>query len=358
MASEISRIRSRFVGLARNGKYGVMRTVGISRLIGAATYKLRHPALALANLPVKDYEKAVRDTEYFRVQSDRHGADTAARKSRQFRLTLRSIRNEYIRDRQHAAVVVMDGDRLIDRLDGTHRLSALRFLGYKAVPVLVVEPSDYAAFMARHATEQFPKWYQPIELVPGVWTGKWSDHKQGAVLEMLPDVKGKAVLDIGCNSGLYSLECAKRGAKVVYGVDKRAEAIRQAEYVRVVWGASDRRCHKAHFTHANILRSLGAIKRAEIVVACCVLYHLTDGLHSVMKAIRDSSVHTILVQGNRNRAKKFDKDKLAEIHAQPIELQTEKAVFDLPQFGQLMSKYGFMQWSSKPGVFPVAVYVR
>ena len=35
----------------------------------------------------------------------------------------------------------------------------------------------------------------------------------------LPDLRGLTVLDIGCNSGFFSLECKRRGAARVVGID-------------------------------------------------------------------------------------------------------------------------------------------
>lgn len=50
---------------------------------------------------------------------------------------------------------------------------------------------------------------------------------------------GKRVLDIACNAGFWSLQCALLGAAEVIGFDARPELIAQAEFVRSVVGAKN-----------------------------------------------------------------------------------------------------------------------
>ena len=52
--------------------------------------------------------------------------------------------------------------------------------------------------------------------------------------ETCGDVRGKTVLDIGCGSGRYSIEFAKRGATQVVGIDFASNMVKLAqEYARV-----------------------------------------------------------------------------------------------------------------------------
>ncbi|MBC8392850.1 MAG: DUF1698 domain-containing protein, partial [Deltaproteobacteria bacterium] len=51
------------------------------------------------------------------------------------------------------------------------------------------------------------------------------------------DVKGKRVLDVGCNEGFFSLKLAQMGAREVVGIDADALRIKKANYVCNVLGA-------------------------------------------------------------------------------------------------------------------------
>ncbi|MGH2699183.1 MAG: DUF1698 domain-containing protein, partial [Actinomycetota bacterium] len=44
-------------------------------------------------------------------------------------------------------------------------------------------------------------------------------------------LRGKRVLDLGCNAGFWSLEALDRGADFVLGIDGRDMHIEQAEFV-------------------------------------------------------------------------------------------------------------------------------
>jgi tRNA (mo5U34)-methyltransferase len=50
------------------------------------------------------------------------------------------------------------------------------------------------------------------------------------------DFSGKTVLDVGCNSGFFSLVAKLRGARQVMGVDRRMDRIDQARLIREITG--------------------------------------------------------------------------------------------------------------------------
>ncbi|MGE3758800.1 MAG: DUF1698 domain-containing protein, partial [Pseudobdellovibrionaceae bacterium] len=80
--------------------------------------------------------------------------------------------------------------------------------------------------------DRAPGWYQKIDLGNGLVTktrsvfGEELDHprKRWACIESaVPDLKGKSVLDLGCNAGFISFEAKRRGASYVCGVDLKKE---------------------------------------------------------------------------------------------------------------------------------------
>jgi 2-polyprenyl-3-methyl-5-hydroxy-6-metoxy-1,4-benzoquinol methylase len=54
------------------------------------------------------------------------------------------------------------------------------------------------------------------------------------------DVRGKAVLDVGCGSGVYAADFARRGARRVVGVDFSANMLALAEHEAAAQGVADR----------------------------------------------------------------------------------------------------------------------
>ena len=54
--------------------------------------------------------------------------------------------------------------------------------------------------------------------------GEWHQLQK-----LIPDVSGKAVLDIGCGYGWHSRYCLEQGAAYVLGIDASAKMIAEAE---------------------------------------------------------------------------------------------------------------------------------
>lgn len=77
-------------------------------------------------------------------------------------------------------------------------------------------------------------WYQRIPIRHGIETpGKVNSVRRLAQME-LGDLTGKAVLDVGCNSGMYSFECKKRNAGRVIGIDLDEFRLSQAHTINEI----------------------------------------------------------------------------------------------------------------------------
>lgn len=110
------------------------------------------------------------------------------------------------------------------------------------------------------------------------------------------DLRGKSVLDIGCNGGFYSIEMKRRGAGRVLGIDHDEDYLRQARFAAEVRGAD------IEFRRVSVydVGSLG--EKFDLVLFMGVLYHLRhpllalDLLHE--HVTRDLLVFQSLMRGS------------------------------------------------------------
>src|SRR3954468_4207538 len=95
--------------------------------------------------------------------------------------------------------------------------------------------------LAAEAAE-FGPWFHNLHLPDGSETapnhplGDFPAFKWREIESRLPEnLTGWSALDIGCNAGFYSIELAKRGARVL-GIDVEPLFLRQAEWASREWG--------------------------------------------------------------------------------------------------------------------------
>ncbi len=119
-------------------------------------------------------------------------------------------------------------------------------------------------------------WFHNIHLPEGEQTApshplgdfplfKW----QQIALHLPEDLSGKTVLDIGCNAGFYSVECAKRGAKVT-AIDVDQHYLKQAEWVMTRFGLNS----SVDFHQMQVYDLAGTDWQFDIVLFLGVFYHL------------------------------------------------------------------------------------
>jgi tRNA (mo5U34)-methyltransferase len=146
------------------------------------------------------------------------------------------------------------------------------------------------------ALKRLEPWFHRIDLGSGIYTktesvmGEPIDHPLGpwqTIQKLLPpDLRGKTVLDVGCNAGFYSFEAKRRGADRVLGVDGQRQHVRQGLFVRKVLGLD------VEFRRLNVYelspRKVGGF---DITLALGLLYHLKhpilalENLYRVTKAL-------------------------------------------------------------------------
>jgi SAM-dependent methyltransferase len=90
-------------------------------------------------------------------------------------------------------------------------------------------------------------------------------------------LQGKRILDIGCNSGFWSIQCALLGAEVV-GFDARPELIEQAELVKSIVGVDNAAFRLLDFWDMSPQSLHGTF---DIVLNLGMLYHLPSPLEAL-----------------------------------------------------------------------------
>jgi len=130
-------------------------------------------------------------------------------------------------------------------------------------------------------------WFQNIEIRPGIWTKDLNDptniapglnnpsHVWGHVADLIPkDLRGKRVLDIGCNAGFFSFKMAERGADVV-GIDTDQEVSKQSSFIDQA-----RFCNEVMGLHVDFrkqdLLELGDPEGFDVILFLGVLYHVAN----------------------------------------------------------------------------------
>jgi tRNA (mo5U34)-methyltransferase len=127
--------------------------------------------------------------------------------------------------------------------------------------------------------ERLQPWFHRIDLGGGLYTktesvmGEPVDHPAGpweTIGKCLPEsLRGKSVLDVGCNAGFYAIEAKRRGAARVLGVDGQRQHVRQAVFVRKALGL-DIEYRRMNVYELN-RRTVGEF---DVTLALGLIYHL------------------------------------------------------------------------------------
>ena len=142
-----------------------------------------------------------------------------------------------------------------------------------------------------------------VYTAPGHFLGDYPQVKYRRFCDAIPaDLRGKRVLDIGCNGGFYSLEMKRRGAARVLGIDTDERYLRQARFAAGVCGL------EIEFVRMPVwdVASLG--ERFDLVLFMGVLYHLRHPLLA-LDLIHEHVAEDMLVFQSMMRGS----DQIAEI---------------------------------------------
>jgi tRNA (mo5U34)-methyltransferase len=145
-------------------------------------------------------------------------------------------------------------------------------------------------------------WFHNLELrgvqtAPEHFIPDYPRSKFARFQHVLPaDLRGRTVLDIGCNAGFYALEMKRRGADRVVAIDSDARYLAQARFAAEVNGL------QIEFRQLDVY-DVGALReRFDLVVFMGVLYHLRhpllalDLLHE--HVVKDALLFQTLTRGS------------------------------------------------------------
>lgn len=121
-------------------------------------------------------------------------------------------------------------------------------------------------------------WFHNIDLggvqtAPDHFLGDYPAIKWRRFADSIPqDLRGRTVLDIGCNGGFYSIEMKRRGADRVVGIDYDETYLRQARFAAEACGT------EIDFRQLSVYDVATLGERFDIVLFMGVFYHLRHPL--------------------------------------------------------------------------------
>ncbi|HWR53890.1 MAG TPA: TIGR04290 family methyltransferase [Bryobacteraceae bacterium] len=130
----------------------------------------------------------------------------------------------------------------------------------------------------RRRVSELGEWFHNLDLrgvktAPEHFLGDYPAVKWRTFEHSIPaDLRGKSVLDIGCNGGYYSLEMKRRGADRVVAIDSDDGYLAQAQFAAEVSGL------EIEFRQLSVYDVAALHEKFDVVLFMGVLYHLRHPL--------------------------------------------------------------------------------
>ena len=163
----------------------------------------------------------------------------------------------------------------------------------------------------RQRIDALGPWFHNLDLhgvptAPSHFLGDYPQVKWRRFSDVVPkSLKGKKVLDIGCNAGFYAMEMKRRGADRVLGLDSRDEYLAQARFAAEVNDLD------IEFRNLSVYELGSLQEKFDVVLFMGVLYHLRHPLLA-LDLIHEHAARDLLIfqsmQRGSDRAGKFDQD--------------------------------------------------
>lgn len=170
------------------------------------------------------------------------------------------------------------------------------------------EPALAGSFTVPEIEQQVAElgpWFHNLSLLgvqtaPSHFLGDYPSVKWKNFQHALPeDLTGKSVLDIGCNSGFYSLEMKRRGAARVLGVDHDDHYLAQAKFAAQVLNVD------IEYRKMSVYELPELKEQFDLVLFMGVFYHLRHPLLALdilrQHVTKDWFVFQSMQRGSRTR---------------------------------------------------------
>ncbi len=145
---------------------------------------------------------------------------------------------------------------------------------------------NFAQSRSQHPTQdqirrriaELGDWFQNMELegvptAPDHFLGDYPSAKWRRFQHAVPsDLRGKTVLDVGCNAGFYSIEMKLRGADRVVAIDSDPGYLDQARFAAEVRGV------EIELRELDVYQVARLREQFDLVIFMGVLYHLRHPL--------------------------------------------------------------------------------
>lgn len=187
---------------------------------------------------------------------------------------------------------------------------------------------DWTPELVRKRIAELGTWFHNINLggiqtAPNHFLGDYPRTKWNSFADAIPtDLRGKTVLDIGCNAGFHSMEMKRRGADRVVGIDSDEHYLQQARFASEAAGLD------IEFAKLSVYEVESIGETFDLVLFLGVLYHLRYPLLA-LDLLQQHVVKDLLVVQSMLRG---SKDVLPVAPDYPF---TEMEIFEQPGYPQM-----------------------